>query len=121
MLKAIAFAQLYASVDGKPRSRFRGEHHGRAHIVDDDSAVPRVPKDTSAAGAAIAAQPLPMAVSGDLLFWDEHLAMPWRRESLGSGSPPLVGDASGNPSWLFRFTAKPHFQLRAAAATQCAA
>jgi hypothetical protein len=31
-------------------------------------AVPLVPKDTSALGAAIAAKPLLMAVSGDRLF-----------------------------------------------------
>jgi hypothetical protein len=68
MWKAIAFAQLYASVDRKPRSRFRGEHHSVALIASDDLAVPRLPKDTSAAGAALAAEPLLMAVSGDHLF-----------------------------------------------------
>jgi hypothetical protein len=35
--------------------------------------------------------------------------------------PTLVSEAGRNPSWLFMFTAKPHFLLRAAAAAQCAA
>ncbi len=47
--------------------------------------------------------------------------MPLRSDSLGSDSPQLATEASGNPSWLFRLTAKPHFLLRAAAATHCAA
>jgi hypothetical protein len=68
MWRAIAFAQLYASDDRKPRSRLRGEHHCVALIASGDLAVPRVPKDTSAAGIAIAAKPLLMAASGDHLF-----------------------------------------------------
>jgi hypothetical protein len=39
-----------------------------ALIASGDLAVPRVPKDTSAAGIAIAAKPLLMAASGDHLF-----------------------------------------------------
>jgi len=53
----------------KPRSRIRGEHRRVSLVVNDDLAVPRVPKDASAAGAAFAAKPLLMAVSGDHLFW----------------------------------------------------
>jgi len=49
------------------------------------------------------------------------LAIPLRRDGLGSESLPLAAEASGNPSWLFRLTAKPHFLLGAAAAVWCAA
>jgi hypothetical protein len=41
---------------------------GFASSAEQDMAVPRVPKDTSALGAAIAAKPLLMAVSGDRRF-----------------------------------------------------
>ena len=52
----------------KPRSRIRGEHRRVSLVVNDDLAVPRVPKDTSALGAAIAAKPLLIPASIDHQF-----------------------------------------------------
>ena len=89
--------------------------------VGDDLAVPRVPTDTSAAGAEVAAKPLLMAANGDQRSWDEHSAMRQRRDSLGFELPPLAAEAGGNPSWLFKLTAKPHFLLRVTADLKCAA
>ena len=86
-----------------------------------DLAAPRVPKDTSALGSAIAAKPPLMPASVDHQFWmsirqcdSEGTALILIRQHW-----PL--EASGNPSWLFKLTAKPHSLLRAAAAAWCVA
>jgi hypothetical protein len=44
-----------------------------------------------------------------------------RGNSLDFEWPTLVAEAGRNHAWLFMLTAKPHFLLRVAAATQCAA
>jgi len=54
---------------GSQHSVSPGERHGVSLNAGDDLTVPRVPKDTSAAGVAIAAKPLLMPASIDHQFW----------------------------------------------------
>jgi hypothetical protein len=51
----------------------------------------------------------------------QHFALQQRWHSVEIESPTLTAEAGGNPSWLFKLSAKPHFLLRAAAVDRCAA